>query len=110
MSSVTRVFVAEDQEIAVMKCVGGTSRQILSVYLLQSLALGIIGSLIGVVMAWIAIAVIPADMNQIGTLAVAYGLSWSAAAQGIGVGVLVSSVRNGAAARSAAGEALAAPA
>ena len=29
-------------------------------------------------------------MNQIGTLTVAYGLSWSAAAQGIGVGVLVS--------------------
>ncbi len=29
-------------------------------------------------------------MNQIGTLSVDYGLSWSAAAQGIGVGVLVS--------------------
>ena len=29
-------------------------------------------------------------MNQIGTLTVDYGLSWSAAAQGIGVGVLVS--------------------
>ncbi|HEY0285053.1 MAG TPA: FtsX-like permease family protein [Vicinamibacterales bacterium] len=91
VSSVTRVFVRQKiKTIAVMKCVGGTSRQILSVYLLQSLALGIIGSLIGVVMAWMAIAVIPADMNQIGTLTVAYGLSWSAVAQGIGVGVLVS--------------------
>ena len=91
VSSVTRVFVRQKiKTIAVMKCVGGTSRQILSVYLLQSLALGIIGSLIGVVMAWIAIAVIPADMNQIGTLTVAYGVSWSAVAQGIGVGVLVS--------------------
>src|SRR5688572_13442103 len=91
VSSVTRVFVRQKiKSIAVMKCVGGTSRQILSVYLLQSLALGIIGSLIGVVLAWIAIAAIPDDMNQIGTLTVAYGLSWSAAAQGLGVGVLVS--------------------
>jgi putative ABC transport system permease protein len=85
------VFVRQKiKSIAVMKCVGGTSRQILSVYLLQSLALGIIGSLIGLLMAWIAIAVIPDDMNQLGTLTVDYGLSWSAAAQGIGVGVLVS--------------------
>ena len=91
VSSVTRVFVRQKiKSIAVMKCVGGTSRQILSVYLLQSLALGIIGSLIGVALAWIAIAVIPDDMNQIGTLTVDYGLSWSAAAQGIGIGVLVS--------------------
>ena len=91
VSSVTRVFVRQKiKSIAVMKCVGGTSRQILAVYLLQSLALGIIGSLIGVALAWIAIAVIPGGMNQIGTLTVAYGLSWSAAAQGIGVGVLVS--------------------
>lgn len=91
VSSVTRVFVRQKiKSIAVMKCVGGTSRQILAVYLLQSLALGIIGSLIGVCLAWIAIAAIPDDMNQIGTLTVAYMLSWSAAAQGIGVGVLVS--------------------
>jgi putative ABC transport system permease protein len=91
ISSVTRVFVRQKiKSIAVMKCVGGTSRQILSVYLLQSLALGIIGSLIGVALAWMAIAIIPDDMNQLGTLTVTYGLSWSAALQGIGVGVLVS--------------------
>jgi putative ABC transport system permease protein len=91
VSSVTRVFVRQKiKSIAVMKCVGGTSRQILSVYLLQTLALGVIGSAIGVVLAWIAIALIPEDMNQIGTLSVDYGLSWSAAAQGTGVGVLVS--------------------
>lgn len=91
VSSVTRVFVRQKiKSIAVMKCVGGTSRQILGVYLLQTLVLGVIGSLIGVLLAWIAIAAIPESMNQIGTLTIAYGLSWSAAAQGMGVGVLVS--------------------
>jgi len=91
VSSVTRVFVRQKiKSIAVMKCVGGTSRQILSVYLLQALALGALGSVMGVGLAAIAIALIPADMNQIGTLTVRYGLSMSAVAQGMGIGVLVS--------------------
>ncbi len=91
VSSVTRVFVRQKiRSIAVMKCVGGTSRQILSVYLVQALALGIFGGVIGIALAWLAIAAIPDSMNQIGTLAVSYGLSWSAAAQGTGIGVLVS--------------------
>ena len=91
VSSVTRVFVRQKiKSIAVMKCVGGTSRQILAVYLLQALALGVLGSVMGVGLAAVAIAAIPADMNQIGTLTVAYGLSRSAVAQGMGIGVLVS--------------------
>jgi putative ABC transport system permease protein len=91
VSSVTRVFVRQKiKSIAIMKCLGGTSRQILSVYLLQSLGLGVLGSLIGVGMAAVAVAMIPKDLNQIGTLTVAYGLSWSAVAQGTGIGVLVS--------------------
>ena len=40
--------------------------------------------LMGVVLAVAAIAAIPSDMNQIGTLTVPYGLSWSSAAQGFG--------------------------
>ena len=91
VSSVTRVFIRQKiKSIAVMKCVGGTSRQILAVYLLQTLALGIVGSLAGVVMAAVAIAAIPSDMAQIGTLTVTYGLSRSAVAQGIAIGTLIS--------------------
>ncbi len=90
VSSVTRVFVRQKiKSIAVMKCVGGTTRQILAVYLLQALALGVVGSVIGVAMAAAAIAAIPADMNQLGTVAVEYGLTRSAIAQGAGIGILV---------------------
>jgi putative ABC transport system permease protein len=91
VSSVTRVFVAQKiKSIAVMKCVGGTSRQILAVYLLQALGLGLVGSLAGVAFAAGAIAAIPDNLNQIGTLTVSYGLSRSAVLQGVGIGVLVS--------------------
>jgi putative ABC transport system permease protein len=91
VSSVTRVFVHQKiKSIAVMKCVGGTSRQILAVYLLQAIALGALGSLAGIAFAAGAIAAIPDNLNQIGTLTVSYGMSLSAALQGFGIGVLVS--------------------
>ena len=93
VSSVTRVFVLQKmRSIAVLKCVGAGSRQIISVYLLQVLTLGLAGSLLGVVMAIGAVAAIPIALRDSAPLLkdVAYGVTWSAGAQGIGVGVLVS--------------------
>ncbi len=92
VSSVTRVFVRQKiKSIAVMKCVGGTSRQILSVYLVQALGAGPGGKPCRRRrLPPRPIAAIPDTLNQIGTLTVTYGVSWSAVVQGVGVGVLVS--------------------
>ena len=52
VSSVTRVFILQKiRSIAVLKCVGARSRQIIAVYLLQVMALGLAGSLLGVALA-----------------------------------------------------------
>ena len=52
VSSVTRVFIAQKmRSIAVLKCLGATSRQVMAVYLLQVLALGAAGSVMGVALA-----------------------------------------------------------
>ena len=52
VSSVTRVFVLQKiRSIAVLKCVGARSDQIIAVYMLQVLTLGLAGSLLGVVLA-----------------------------------------------------------
>jgi putative ABC transport system permease protein len=93
ISSVTRVFVLQKmRSIAVLKCVGARSRQVISVYLLQVLTLGLAGSLLGVAIARAAVAAIPLVLGASSSLLadVEYGVTWSAAAQGIGVGVLVS--------------------
>ena len=93
VSSVTRVFILQKfRSIAVLKCVGARSAQIIAVYLLQVLALGLAGSLLGVVLARVAIAAIPLFLPpDTPVLAdVHYGVTLSAAAQGIGVGALVS--------------------
>src|SRR5439155_233634 len=93
VSSVTRVFILQKiRSIAVLKCVGARSGQIIAVYVLQVMTLGLAGSLLGVGMAQGAIAAIPLALgSSTSILAQAhYGVTWSAAVQGVGIGVLVS--------------------
>jgi putative ABC transport system permease protein len=93
VSSVTRVFILQKiRSIAVLKCVGARSGQIIAVYILQVMTLGLAGSLLGVGMAQGAIAAIPLALgSSTSILAQArYGVTWSAAVQGVGIGVLVS--------------------
>jgi putative ABC transport system permease protein len=93
VSSVTRVFILQKiRSIAVLKCLGARSGQIIAVYILQVMTLGLAGSLLGVAMARGVIAAIPLMLgSSTSILAQAhYGVSWSAAVQGVGVGVLVS--------------------
>ena len=88
--SVTRVFVKQKiRSVAILKCVGATANQILATYVAQVLLLGIGGSLLGVGIAAVAIAAIPASAAAaFGN--VSYGLTLSAALQGLAVGLLVS--------------------
>ena len=93
VSSVTRVFILQKiRSIAVLKCLGARSGQIIAVYILQVMTLGLAGSLLGVAMARAVIAAIPLMLaSSTSILAQAhYGVSLSAALQGIGIGVLVS--------------------
>ena len=93
VSSVTRVFILQKmRSIAVLKCVGARSVQIIAVYIVQVIAMGLVGSLLGVGIARAAVAMIPIALgSSTSILAQAhYTVTWSAALQGIGVGVLVS--------------------
>src|SRR6201999_1236542 len=60
VSSVTRVFILQKiRSIAVLKCLGARSGQIISVYILQVMTLGLAGSLLGIAMARGVLASIP---------------------------------------------------
>jgi putative ABC transport system permease protein len=92
VSSVTRVFVEQKlKSIAILKCVGGSSAQILGVYLLQVLALGLVGSLIGVALARGALALVAryAVASTPTGEPLTYGLTWPAVWQGVLIGLLV---------------------
>ena len=93
VSSVTRVFILQKiRSIAVLKCLGARSGQIISVYILQVMTLGLAGSLLGVALARGVIASIPLMLGASSSILAQahYGVSWSAAVQGIAIGVLVS--------------------
>src|ERR1700722_9363903 len=86
ISSVTRVFIAQKiRSIAVLKCLGARSGQIMVVYVMQVVALGFAGSFLGVVLARGAVGAIPLALGPSTSILgeVDYSLSWSAAAQGV---------------------------
>ena len=88
--SVTRVFVQQKlRTIAILKCLGATTWQLLSVSVLQGVVLGLGGSLLGVALAMVALQAVPTNVVA-GYGEIAYGLTGSAVVQGAGIGVLVS--------------------
>jgi putative ABC transport system permease protein len=92
VSSVTRVFVQQKvKSIAILKCIGTTSWQMLAIYMTQVLLLGVAGSLLGVVLAAGVMAAVPVfvgDLTQL--MHVEFGLTAAAVAQGFAIGLLVS--------------------
>ena len=94
--SVTRVFVQQRmRSIAIVKCLGSTTWQILTIYLLQVTLLGLGGSLLGVGLARVALAAVPDTLTEraavaAGLVEISPGLTTSAVVQGVGVGILVS--------------------
>lgn len=89
VSSVTSVFVQQKvRSLAVLKCLGATARQLLAVYLLQTLLLGLAGSLLGLGLAWLAVQAVPGLVGAAaGALTVHYRVTWDAVGQGIGIGL-----------------------
>jgi len=92
VSSVTRVFVQQKvRSIAILKCVGTTSPQVLAIYMTQVLLLGLAGSALGVALAAGVMAAVPALAGDLtALLKVEFGLTATAVLQGFAIGLLVS--------------------
>ena len=94
--SVTRVFVQQRiRSVAVLKCVGATNGQVLAIYVVQVVALGLLGSMLGVGLAGGLLAFLPESLSEPATMVpgisdLSYGLTASAVGQGIAVGIIVS--------------------
>jgi putative ABC transport system permease protein len=89
--NVARVFVEQKRKsVAVLKCLGASGTRIITVYLLQILTLGFLGSLFGITLAqaflwfaeWRFGGILPNGMS--------YAVHFSVALQGILLGVLIS--------------------
>ncbi len=77
------------ESIAMMKCLGARSGQILRIYLLQTLGIGAAGGALGVAVGAVVQAVFPKLIARVFPVPPRSFWSWEAAAEGLGVGVLV---------------------
>lgn len=89
--NVARVFVEQKQKaVAVLKCLGAGANKIIAVYLLQILALGLVGSLFGVFLAqcalWFAELRFAAELPE----NLSYTVPLAAGLQGVLLGILIS--------------------
>jgi putative ABC transport system permease protein len=91
VSSVTRVFLQQKvRSVAVLKCLGATSRQVFAAYLVQAILLGGAGCLLGVGLAAAGLAALPRLFaGQPGIASVPTDMTLSAVVQGVSIGLLV---------------------
>ncbi|MBL8187210.1 MAG: ABC transporter permease [Acidobacteria bacterium] len=91
ISSVTRVFVQQKMKtIAILKTLGGRNARVLGAYLVQVMALGVVGSLFGLLLAQLLAWILPKYFVGILPTNVEIRLTWQAALQGLSIGLLVS--------------------
>ena len=74
--------------IAIMKCLGARSGQIVRIYVAQTLMLGLAGGLAGVAVGMAIERVFPSLIARYFQVEVAGSLDWIAAAQSLGIGLL----------------------
>jgi putative ABC transport system permease protein len=93
VASAVTVFIRRKLDaIAALRCLGATSRQVFSAYLLQSAAMGLLGSLIGVLLGLVIQRLLPGVLREFLPVTVTPSLSWRAIALGLSTGLWVSVV------------------
>ena len=89
VAMIIRTFMAQKLDtIAILNCLGASSRTILKVYLLQSLLLGAIGSLIGIALGYTALFLLPEKLAGLLNIEFQPGFYWIPALQSLCLGLL----------------------
>ena len=91
VSSAVVVFIRQRWEtVAVLRCLGASSRDVLAVYALEAAAMGLAGSILGAAGGLAAQRALPALLAGLLPVDVRAEVSWSATLLGVAVGVSVS--------------------
>lgn len=91
VASAVHIYVREKlASIAVLRCLGATSRQAFLIYLVQILGIGFIGSVIGAILGTLVQQILPVLFKDFLPIEITSTVSWAAILQGVGLGVLIS--------------------
>lgn len=93
VASAVHVFIRQKLDtIAVLRCLGAGTRQLFAIYLVQALAMGALGSLIGAGLGGALQQVLPLVLADLLPVDVRVRLDPGAVALGVGVGIWVAAV------------------
>ena len=91
VSSAIHIYIKEKiNSIAILRCLGASSRQAFLIFLVQVLGVGLLGSVIGAVLGTLIQQMLPLVLGEFVPVAISSDISWWAILQGIALGASIS--------------------
>lgn len=91
VSSAIHIYIKEKiNSIAILRCLGASSRQAFLIFLVQVLGVGLLGSVIGAVLGTLIQQMLPLVLGEFVPVAISSDISWWAILQGIALGACIS--------------------
>lgn len=91
MASAIHIYVREKiNAVAILRCLGAQGKQAFLIYLVQIVAIGFIGSVIGAAIGSLLQQFLPIIIKDLLPLAITTEISWPSIAQGIILGIVIS--------------------
>jgi putative ABC transport system permease protein len=90
VASAIHVYVRQKiPTVAVLRCLGASARQAFAVYLVQGIALGFFGAVVGAALGLIIQVALPALLADMLPFEVAFFIAWPAVIRGMGAGLVI---------------------
>lgn len=91
VASAIHIYIREKiNTIAVLRCLGASSKQAFIIYLIQIVGIGLIGSIIGALLGTFIQQFLPVVLKDFLPVEITAAISWAAIAQGILLGLIIS--------------------
>lgn len=91
VASAVHVYIRQKvPTVAVLRCLGATARQAFGVYLVQGLALGLVGAALGATLGVLVQLALPGLLRDVLPIDVTFFIAWPAVAWGVGAGLVIS--------------------
>ncbi|HEY1022233.1 MAG TPA: FtsX-like permease family protein [Flavisolibacter sp.] len=90
VASAIQIYIREKiSTIAVLRCLGATATQAFFIYLIQIVAIGLIGSIIGALLGTLVQQALPVVLKDLLPVAVSANISWPSIFQGLILGIVI---------------------
>lgn len=91
VSSAVHIYMKEKLvSVAILRCLGASSRQTFYIFLIQFAGIGLLGGILGAIIGSLIQYSIPLIMQSFVPVTLSNQLSWTAIMEGIGVGLVIS--------------------